>query len=44
MALLDREAAKQSFAGFPKSRPLNANQIEFIDMIVNHLSAHLMRS
>jgi type I restriction enzyme R subunit len=32
---LDREAAKQAFASFLKERTLTANQIEFIDMIVN---------
>jgi type I restriction enzyme R subunit len=37
---LDREAAKQAFAGFLSGQPLNANQIEFVDMIVNHLTDH----
>ena len=37
---LDREAAKQAFAGFVAGQTLNANQIEFVDLIVNHLTEH----
>ncbi len=37
---LDREAAKQAFAGFLAGKTLSANQIEFVDMIVNHLTEH----
>jgi type I restriction enzyme R subunit len=37
---LDREAAKQAFAGFLTGKTLNANQIEFVDLIVNHLTEH----
>jgi type I restriction enzyme R subunit len=37
---LDREAAKQAFAGFLAGQKLNANQIEFVEMIVNHLTEH----
>jgi type I restriction enzyme R subunit len=37
---LDREAAKQAFAGFLAGQTLNANQIEYVDMIVNHLTDH----
>jgi type I restriction enzyme R subunit len=37
---LDREAAKQALAGFLAGKSLNANQIEFVDMIVNHLTEH----
>ncbi|MCR6659654.1 MAG: DEAD/DEAH box helicase family protein [Asticcacaulis sp.] len=36
---LDREAAKQAFATFIASRALNADQIEFLDLIINHLTA-----
>lgn len=34
---LDREAAKQAFAKFIAERTLNADQIEFIDLIINYL-------
>jgi type I restriction enzyme R subunit len=37
---LDREAAKQAFAGFLAGRTLGANQIEFVNLIVNHLTEH----
>jgi type I restriction enzyme R subunit len=37
---LDREAAKAAFAGFLTGRRLNANQIELVDMIINHLTEH----
>ncbi|MDI9394123.1 MAG: DEAD/DEAH box helicase family protein [Euryarchaeota archaeon] len=37
---LDREAAKQSFATFLTGKTLTANQIEFINMIINHLTEH----
>lgn len=37
---LDREAAKQAFAGFLGGKTLAANQIEFVDLIVNHLTEH----
>jgi len=35
---LDREAAKRAFSGFLTGRPLRADQIEFVDMIVNSLT------
>ena len=35
---LDREAAKQALAGFVSGRTLSANQIEFIDLIIDHLT------
>ena len=35
---LDREAAKQALAGFMAGRVLSANQIEFIDLIIDHLT------
>jgi len=35
---LDREAAKQALAGFVLGRTLSANQIEFIDLIIDHLT------
>lgn len=38
MVGLDREAAKKAFSGFIESRNLNANQIKFIDMIINYLT------
>ena len=37
---LDREAAKQGLAGFLSGKTLTSNQIEFIDLIVNHLTEH----
>jgi len=37
---LDREAAKQAFAGFLAGTTLNANQIEFVNLIVDHLTEH----
>jgi type I restriction enzyme R subunit len=37
---LDREAAQAAFAGFLAARTLTANQIEFIDTIVDHLTAN----
>jgi len=37
---LDREAAKQALATFLSGKTLNSNQIEFIDLIVNHLTEH----
>ncbi len=37
---LDREAAKSAFAGFLAGKTLTANQIEFINMIVDHLTEH----
>ena len=35
---LDREAAKKVFADFLAARKPTADQIEFVDMIVNHLT------
>lgn len=37
---LDREAAKQSFARFLAGKTLVANQIEFINRIIDHLTEH----
>jgi type I restriction enzyme R subunit len=37
---LDREAAKEALAGFLAGKTLGANQIEFVDLIVNHLTDH----
>jgi type I restriction enzyme R subunit len=37
---LDREAAKEAFASFLKGKSLTANQIEFVDLIINHLTEH----
>ncbi len=37
---LDREAAKQAFAGFIAGKTLSANQIEFVNLIVDHLTEH----
>ena len=37
---MDREAAKQAMAGFLGGKTLAANQIEFVNLIVNHLTEH----
>ena len=37
---LDREAAKQALSGFLSGKTLPSNQIEFVDLIVNHLTEH----
>ena len=37
---LDREAAKQALAGFMSGKTLSANQIEFVNLIVDHLTEH----
>jgi len=37
---MDREAAKQALAGFLAGKTLAANQIEFVNLIVNHLTEH----
>jgi len=37
---MDREAAKQALAGFLTGKNLRANQIEFLNMIVDHLTEH----
>jgi type I restriction enzyme R subunit len=35
---LDREADKAALSGFTKGKTLCANQIEFLDLIVDHLT------
>jgi type I restriction enzyme R subunit len=35
---LDREAAKQAFAGFLSDKALSADQIEFVNMVIDHLT------
>lgn len=37
---LDREAAKEALAKFLAGKTLSANQIEFVNLIVNHLTEH----
>ena len=37
---LDRGAAKEAFADFLAGKSFGANQIHFIDMIINHLTEH----
>lgn len=37
---LEREAAKEALGAFLNGKSLTANQIEFVNMIVNHLTAH----
>jgi len=37
---LDREAAKRALAGFTAGKTLSANQIEFVNLIVDHLTEH----
>lgn len=36
----DREAAKAAMDGFCSSKVLSANQLEFINLIVDHLTEH----
>ncbi|SEE39384.1 type I restriction enzyme, R subunit [Rhizobiales bacterium GAS191] len=36
---LDREAAKRAFGGFLDGRPFTANQLEFLDLVIDHLTA-----
>jgi type I restriction enzyme R subunit len=36
---LDREAAKQAFASFLERRTLTADQLEFLNLIIDHLTA-----
>ncbi|HEU0300264.1 MAG TPA: DEAD/DEAH box helicase family protein [Longimicrobium sp.] len=35
---LDREAAKRALAGFMNGRPLAANQVEFLNLVADHLT------
>jgi type I site-specific restriction endonuclease len=37
---LDRQAAKEALAGFLEAQTPTASQIEFVDLIVEHLTAH----
>jgi type I restriction enzyme R subunit len=37
---LDREAAKEAFGKFLVDKTMRANQIEFVDMIIDHLTEH----
>ena len=37
---LDRDAAKEALAGFAEGKTLSANQIEFVNLIVDHLTEH----
>jgi len=37
---LDREAAKQALSGFTAGKTLTSNQIEFVNLIVDHLTEH----
>jgi type I restriction enzyme R subunit len=36
---LDREAAKLAFAGFLEGRTLTADQLEFVALVIDHLTA-----
>jgi type I restriction enzyme R subunit len=36
---LDREAAKQAFTAFSAGRALTADQLEFLDLVIDHLTA-----
>lgn len=35
---LDRSAAKRVFEGFLSNKTLNANQIEFVNLVIDHLT------
>jgi type I restriction enzyme R subunit len=37
---MDRQAAKEALNGFTAGQKLTSNQIEFIDLIINELTAH----
>ncbi len=37
---MDRGAAKEALAGFLTGKTLGANQIEFVNLVVNHLTEH----
>ena len=37
---LDRQAAKEALAGFLAGKALGANQIEFVNLVVDHLTEH----
>jgi type I restriction enzyme R subunit len=37
---MDREAAKEALAGFLIGKKLTANQIEFVNLIIDHLTEH----
>lgn len=37
---LDREAAKAAFASFLSGKKLASNQIEFVNLIIDHLTEH----
>jgi type I restriction enzyme R subunit len=37
---MDRDAAKGALAGFLSGKAFSASQIEFVNLIVNHLTEH----
>ncbi len=37
---LDRQAAKQALNNFMVGRSFTANQVEFLDLVINHLTEH----
>ena len=37
---MDREAAKEALASFTNGKALSASQLEFVNLIVDHLTAH----
>jgi type I site-specific restriction endonuclease len=37
---LDRESAKEAMAGFITGKALSANQLEFMNLVVDHLTEH----
>ncbi|MGH8707987.1 MAG: DEAD/DEAH box helicase family protein, partial [Burkholderiales bacterium] len=37
---MDREAAKEAMAGFIAGKTLSANQLEFVNLVVDHLTEH----
>ena len=40
MVGMDREAAKQALSGFLAGKTLSANQIHFVNLVVDHLTQH----
>ena len=37
---MDRSAAKDALGGFIRGKPFTANQLEFVNLIVDHLTEH----
>jgi type I restriction enzyme, R subunit len=40
LVAMDRSAAKDALAGFTRGKSFTANQLEFVNLIVDHLTEH----